>query len=108
MTTPIYIGNDMSLSFSGDGKLTDDNGDALPGAIIQATLYEGGTQTQVSGQSWPLTLTDDGDGEYSGVLENTVDLIHGKKYELKIEAVASGAEGSWREIVEAKYRGFNQ
>ena len=100
----LYVGNDMILSFTGDDKLIDSEGDPITSATVTATLYEWDGKTEVGGETWPLTLNDDGNGEYSAVLQETLGVKAGSMYILVIEAEKSGANGRWYREVHAKER----
>ena len=104
--TILYVDNDMRVSFSGTGKLTNEKGEPVTGATIEMTLIDIGTGEGVAGETWPVTFTEDGVGEYSAVLRDTVRIVNGEKYEIRIDAQGSGASASWREIVKAKNRRF--
>lgn len=108
MGRTLYIGNDMGVSFSGKGKLTNKKGDPVTGATIEATLYEKGTATKVGGIQWPVVFADDGEGEYSAILEDTASIVSGSEYDLEIKAELNGAKGRWIETVTAAYRRFGR
>lgn len=104
--TALYIGNDMMVRFAGDGKLTDDNGNAVTGATVHATLYEHGTTTPVDGVDWPVVLADQGAGVYAGIIPDTVQVVERTRYDMVITAEKDEADAVWRETVKANYRVF--
>lgn len=104
----LYINNDMVVSFSGDGKLTDEKNVPVIGATVTVTLYEKGTANQVSGVTWPVAFTDDGDGEYTAVLDDSANINSGTKYDMEIKADLNGAKGEWKETVTAAIRPFSR
>lgn len=100
----LYIDNDMVLSFSGGGKLKDKNGNFVSGATVKATLYEYDSNNTVGGTSWPVILTEDSPGEYSGVIPYTVEAVDGKQYKLIITAEKDGKKAQWNTRVQAYVR----
>ncbi len=107
MSKILYVGNDMLVSFSGAGKLLDEKGAAVTGATVGMTLYEAGTTTVVKGETWPVTLVDDGEGEYSATLQDKVEITVGSKYDLKITVDGCGAQATWQQRMAAKVRKFD-
>ena len=59
-------------------------GVVITGATVTVTLVEIGTATEVTGQSWPATLNDDGGGDYSVTLTDSMSLDLTKQYTAKI------------------------
>ena len=70
------------------------------------TLIDTGTGEGVAGGAWPVAFTEEGAGEYSAVLRNTVQIVSGETYEMRIDAEGAGASASWRENVRAENRRF--
>lgn len=91
----LYIGNDMLLQLSGDGKLTDEDGTAVTGATVEATVYKADGETEVSGITWPLTLTEGDDGEYSATIQDDIEVTEGQNYVIKITATKGNADAKW-------------
>ena len=106
----LLVGNDMRLVLQGRGRLKDENGDPVSGATVKATLYEpdytSDGETEVSGVTWPVILSEgDEEGEYSGVIPADADIQAGKRYYLEIKATTPGnAKGKWRGNVLAENR----
>ncbi len=85
----LWIDTDNLLSLT---DLRDQDGNAVEGASVNATLYEPDRSTEVGGQTWPLALSDDGGGNYSGVIEDTVNIEVGKVYWILVEIDGGGAQ----------------
>ncbi|TQE92535.1 MAG: hypothetical protein FKY71_19895 [Spiribacter salinus] len=100
----LYVGNDHSISFTGDGALKDQDGNTISGADVEMTLLQDGTE--VAGETWPVPLSDDGGGEYSAILSSTVDIQDRQRYVLRIEAEAGGTIARWDQEVLARRRPF--
>jgi len=106
----LYVGNDMRLVLQGRGRLKDERGKPVPDATVEATLYEpdytSEDESEVSGVTWPITLSEGGEeGEYSGIIPADADIQAGKRYYLKIEATTPGnAKGRWWKNVLAEHR----
>lgn len=79
----LLVNNDMRLEVL---DLTDEDGNLVTGATVQATLFQADRSTQVAGFSQPVTLSDDGGGDYSGTIPDTADLTVGQMYWIKITA----------------------
>ena len=107
MSGELWLNNDHSVLLEGDGKLTDSLGNPVEGAAVSITLLDVATDAEVSGVSWPITLTDLGGGVYKGQLPRDVDVMFGTPYTLVVTAIAGGAKGEWRSTVVAKYRDFS-
>jgi len=84
----LYVNNDHVVELQG---LRDDAGSLLSGATAEATLYESDGTTEVTGVTWPLALVYAGSrGIYRAVLSEAVDVVDGRRYELKITATYAG------------------
>lgn len=106
MTDNIFINNDNRIVLTG---LKNESTDAFEnGATVTMTLYDS-ANTEVTGQSWPATLTyiTASDGNYEGTLDDGLSLTDGQDYEVRITAVASGANGEWRKTLTAAFRYVN-
>jgi hypothetical protein len=100
----LYVGTDLLLQVSG---LKDQDDNAVTGATVEATVFESDASTEVSGVTWPVTLSDDGGGDYSAVLEDTMALDNGRLYWIKVEITGSGADDTRWESFVAERRGFD-
>lgn len=104
----LYINNDNQITLSG----VKSGGSLTASATVSCTLYaasnEGDTtDTEVSGQSWPLMLSavSGSTGTYRGVIGDDVSLTENSRYLAVITANdGADAEGEWRVWVIAKYR----
>ena len=100
----LYVGADMVLSVEG---LADQDGNAVTGATVNATVLESDASTEVTGVTWPVTLGDDGGGDYSGVIDDAVEITVGELYWIRIDISGGGADDQrWQREV-AQRRGFN-
>jgi hypothetical protein len=81
----LLIGNDQSIQISGlqDGI----TGNYITDAAVTATL-KNPDGTPVAGQSWPLTLdyVATSNGNYLGIIEDSVSLIARRPYTVEITA----------------------
>lgn len=102
----LYVNNDMVISFEGSGKLTNSNDVAITNATVEVTIYESDGTTEVSGATWPITFTHNGDGEYEATLPNDMEITAGTIYYVKITAVVGGTDAEWTGFVKAKEREF--
>lgn len=85
----LYVGNSMVLTLE---KLRDSDGKLVTDAAVSVTLFGIDGTTQVNGQSWPLTMSHQGGGSYSAVLEETIDVEEGARYVMKLSASAVQGE----------------
>lgn len=90
----IYVGNDNVLKVT---ALADDAGTYINTATVTATL-EDESGAEVSGETWPITLSyvSASDGNYQGVLKDTLSLSTVKEYTAKITADdGANKKGYW-------------
>jgi len=97
MSCVVYVGNTNVIELSGLKSLIEDEFIADADVSVTVKDTEG---TAVEGQTWPLTLASiDGtepEGNYRGILKNTLELTAGTTYVAHIDADA-GADriGHW-------------
>lgn len=101
----LYVGNDHRVEVTG---LKDDDGNVITGATVTATVYESDGTTEVSGVTWPITLSDEGSGTYGGTLSTDADIKENTRYIVNIKAVSGNTEALWRQNEPAIRRSFNQ
>lgn len=89
MTKTVYIDNGNLVKVTGLIDLS--NSSYNTSATVLATLKTA-SDTNVTGQSWPLTLTHQSSGTYQGTLTSSLDL-EGARYNLEI-SVNSGDDGA--------------
>jgi hypothetical protein len=100
----LFVGTDLLLQVSG---LKDQDDNAVTGATVEATVLESDASTEVSGVTWPVTLSDDGGGDYSAVLEDTMELTEGRTYWVRVDITGGGADDQrWKQF-RAERRGFS-
>lgn len=98
----LYINNDHIVEVRG---LKDASGSYVAGAVVQATLYENGTQTEVAGVTWPVSLAYQGTvGRYVGELSRDVAVVEGGRYQLKVTAESVGKRFEATRTVKVKRR----
>lgn len=83
----IYIDNDHTVTLS---ALKDEDDAAVTSATVNMTLYEWDGVTEVSGVSWPVTLSHTASGTYTGSLSSSAAVVRGQRYRLKVVATDSG------------------
>ena len=100
----LLIGNDLSLRVLG---LKDaDTGDYIDDASVSAIVRDV-AGNPVTGAEWPVTLSHVGgsNGDYRGVLQNTMNLREGHTYFVDVTADDGiGNIGFWKFKVPARYR----
>lgn len=79
----IYIDNDHVVTLS---SLVGADGEPVTVATVSMTLYESDGTTQVGGVSWPVPLTHDASGTYTGNLSASASVTQGKIYKVKVTA----------------------
>lgn len=103
---PIYIDNESRISIT----ITDGGGNPITSGRVEVTLYTKPSAT-VSGVTWPVTLTHQGDGVWSAEID-AMSLVAGRAYIMHIAAFAGQqgglwrVRGDWRIRCRAKYRGL--
>ena len=105
----LALGNDYDVGFpSGTGALTvRSTGAALTGATVTAQLFASDRTTAIGSA---VTLTDDGSGAYSGVIESSVFAAqtNGSVVYCKIVVASSGKDASWWKYLVVGYRDFSE
>lgn len=101
----LYVDTDNNVSLTG---LNNDDGSYVNNATVRATVYEANGSTEVSGQSWPVTLNYQSgtDGNYSGVIDDAASLVDGAYYWVEITAEHGATKSTWRNLEQASYRAF--
>jgi len=100
----LWVDADNLLEYNG---LEDQDGNTVTDATVTATVFESDQTTEVGGQTWPATLNGDGNGNYSAILEDTMELVAGNRYWVDITAEGGGADDRRLKLETAKYRGFD-
>ena len=91
-----------STSRLGLTALIDIDGTAVTDANVVATIYTL-DNTEVAGQSWPVSLTHEADGNYYASVESDLDIDIGKRYYIEIIAVSGPTQKTWRQTVTCEY-----
>jgi hypothetical protein len=101
MAKTLYINNGMLLKVS--SLMDQSNSSYVTNATVLATLKTA-SDTNVTGQTWPLTLTHQSSGTYQGILEGDLD-VSGAYYNLEITVNSgSASQASWDIDVKAERR----
>jgi len=102
----LYIGNDHVVEIA---SLQDQDGNAITSGTVEATLYEASVVngalvkgSAVSGGS--LTLSHEGGGVWSGILDSAAAITHGGTYLLTVTVVVGSTEQQWDIDCRAKWR----
>lgn len=70
-------------------------GAVINGATVTCTVYDA-DDTEVSGESWPVTLTEDGStGTYRGALSDALSVSNTDRLTAKVTATSSGLTRTW-------------
>lgn len=94
MIQRIYINTDHQVTAKG---LTDPAGNPVTGASVSATLYQIDGVTEIAGQTWPLTMTGDGAGNYTGELSHSIAVTDDQSVLLRVVASSEGLQSEmWR------------
>lgn len=83
----IYINSDMIATLKG---LKDESGAAVTGAAVELTLLSGGSE--VTGATWPVSMSHTADGDYTAELSKDLDFTNGDRVTAKIVATAGGRQ----------------
>ena len=105
----LYIGNDTVLQLgTTDEPLSNSiTGTADTGATVTATIYDM-TDTEVTGETWPLTLSHNSGGIYQGTASRSMSLTENESYKIVYTATGSGGEvGKWTVVTKAQVRECN-
>ena len=100
----LFVGTDMVVEVE---ALADQDGNPVTGASVKATVLEADGETEVTGVTWPVTLGDEGGGDYSGVIDDAVNITVGKVYWVRVRIVGAGATDQRWQLEVAQRRGFN-
>lgn len=71
--------------------LTDTEDAGVTGATVVCTVVDRDGE-EVSGQSWPLSLTDAGSGSYTGTVEHDLDVTKGQRLTAQVTATKSSVQ----------------
>lgn len=98
-TLSIFIDTDNLVTLSG---LTDSTtGEYINDATVSMTLEDSDGITVAA--DIPLTYTAESDGEYTGILANTVEMVAGDYYYLYVTATSEGAKLTTKTRMRAGY-----
>lgn len=100
----LFIDNDNNLIVD---KVTNDfSGDFINDALVDATLKDSSGDNVGGGTAWPLRLTyvTGSNGQYAGVLQNTLNLNENEVYTLIIDISGASLEAHWEKQLRAIVR----
>lgn len=99
-TYTLYIENDNAITIS---DLVDTDGASVDAALVQAVVLDADGE-EVDGYDWPLTLSAQGEGTYTGVISSACVLEEDADYTIVITATQGAADALWRVPAVAKVR----
>lgn len=102
-------GGSNSLDIEIRGLKNSVSGDYIVDAIVTATIYEEDGTTEVSGVTWPVSMSyiAASNGNYSGTVDSDSEIVIGSKYKVVVSATdLEGNKGEWIENSIAKRRRF--
>lgn len=101
----LYVSNDTLVRVQGLRNASLSASGYVNDATMTATVVDS-TGDEVSGQSWPLTLSyvSDSDGNYEGTIQDTAEITAGSSYTIKVTANKSGLKGYWELPATARAR----
>ena len=76
-------------------------------ATVTVVIYESDGATEVTGQSWPVTMgyVTSSNGNYRGIVSADSNIVTGGKYVIKVNAIDTNYnEGEWIENAYAHLR----
>lgn len=76
-------------------NLVDQDGAAVTGATVKATLYKSDGTTKLSGITQPVSLADQGEGKYVGVVDDGLKVSEGDVVSIKYVATKNGRKRTW-------------
>lgn len=76
-------------------NLVDQDGSAVTGATVEATLYESDGETELTGITQPVSLADEGSGKYVGVVDEGLDVSVGDLVKIKYVATKNDNQRVW-------------
>lgn len=98
----LYIDNSNVIKL--EGLKNSSTGNADTGATVTATITDS-VGNAISGETWPVTLPHDADGDYLYTLPPSVVLTKNRSYKAVVGAIGSGGEiGKWNCNVIARER----
>lgn len=76
-------------------NLVDQDGSAVTGATVEATLYESDGETELTGITQPVSLADEGSGKYVGVVDEGLNAAEDDLVKIKFVATKNGVQRVW-------------
>lgn len=101
----LYSGNNSHRVEVSD--LKDGDGAVVTDATVSVTIYESDGETEVTGVTWPVSLSHDSNGEYKGVVPHDAAIDAGSRYRILINASRGVDKGQWNGWVTAQVRGLS-
>lgn len=96
--------DENTLLVEASGITNEKTGEPIDNATVSFTIKYNGSP--LSGQTWPLLLTEDSSGDFSGLISADTDIVAGRKYQLILLVEADGNKADIRSTVYAKTREF--
>ena len=102
----LYIGNSnvLQLGTTDDPVANSITGTTDTGATVTGTIYDM-DDAEVTGETWPVTLSHNSGGIYQAVLSDSLSLTEHTNYQIVINATGSAGEnGKWTVVKKAEVR----
>lgn len=98
--------DDNTLLVEALGVTNEKTGATINDATVSLTITYNGVA--LTGQSWPLVLTSDSNGDYSGLISADTDIVAGRAYRVVLTVESDGNKADIRRTVYAKTRDFTE
>lgn len=99
----LYLDTDHVITVTG---LKDSDDAAVTGATVTAKIINSSDGSEVSGATWPVTLTGDGAGNYTGQLPDEVSITYSGDYLIEVVAEDGSLKRTWQDVVKPRRGGF--
>lgn len=105
----LYSGNN-TVEILLEGLKDTSAGTYINDATVTATIYESDGTTEVTGETWPVTLdyVSGSNGNYLGAVSADSIIVACTKYKIKVLAVDTFSnKGEWEQFAIAQVRDFS-
>lgn len=101
MAKELFIGTDHNLKV----EPVDEAGSAITGATVEFTVKDSGF-SNVSGETWPASLTETSSGIYEGNISDSLSLEQNRIYYIELTVTKGSTKATWRDRRTARYLTF--
>lgn len=106
MAVNLYAG-DNTIRVTLTGLKNESSGAYINDATVTCTIYTASSATEVTGETWPVSLTAAGSGgDYAGAVSADSVITAGSAYTVKMNVTSGTNKAEFQETVTAKTRGF--